>query len=152
MTWSNLFDASQTEQIINRIQNLKTDTQAQWGKMNAGEMLAHCNVAYDLVYTDKYPRPKGLQKMLIKLFAKPIVTGPKPYKKNMRTAPIFLVGPEQNFDAERDRLISNLKKTQELGPEHFNHKESHGFGKLTSEQWNTLFSKHLEHHLRQFGV
>jgi hypothetical protein len=32
------------------------------------------------------------------------------------------------------------------GPEHFI------FGAMTMEQWNALQWKHIDHHLRQFGV
>lgn len=152
MEWKNIFDKQEVDLIVGRINQLTPETQPKWGKMNVGQMLAHCNVTYDTVYTDKYPKPKGLKKTFIKLFAKGIVTGPKAYKKNMPTSPIFLVSDKSDFEEERKKLIANLTKTQELGGAHFNNKESHAFGKLTEKEWNTLFSKHLEHHLQQFGV
>lgn len=152
MTWNNLFDKNESQETINRIKNLKPDTPSKWGKMSVAQMLAHVNVAYEMAYTDKYPKPKGFKKILIKLFAKNIVVGPKPYKKNMRTAPEFLISDEREFDIEKERLIEYLKKTQELGSDHFDGRESHAFGALKTKEWNTLFSKHLEHHLQQFGV
>jgi len=152
MAWKNLFDEKEVQETIDRIKNLTPKTRPLWGKMNVAEMLAHCNVTYELVYTDKHPKPKGLKKFLIKFFAKKIVVGPKPYRKNIRTAPEFLITDERNFETERKRLIAHLEKTQKLGPEHFNSKDSHAFGPLTDKEWNTLFSKHLDHHLRQFGV
>lgn len=45
-----------------------------------------------------------------------------------------------------------IKKTADLGESYFDGKENRSFGKLTKEEWNTLFAKHLDHHLRQFGV
>ncbi|MCJ8164098.1 hypothetical protein MKJ04_04535 [Pontibacter sp. E15-1] len=30
--------------------------------------------------------------------------------------------------------------------------ESHSFGRLSSQEWNNMFYKHLDHHLSQFGV
>lgn len=152
MEYKNLFDLKEVEEAIARINKLDNKTQPQWGKMSVDQMLAHCNVAYDLTFTDKYPKPKGFKKFMIKLFAKNIVVGPKPYKKNLRTAPEFLIPNQRDFDEEKSKLIQNLKKTQELGAEYFNNKESHAFGKLTIKEWNTLFSKHLDHHLNQFGV
>ncbi|HZJ20684.1 MAG TPA: DUF1569 domain-containing protein [Pricia sp.] len=152
MTWKNLFDEKEAKKTIGRINALTPETQPQWGKMNVSEMLAHCNVAYELTYTDKHPKPKGLQKFLVKLFAKNIVVGPKPYKKNLRTAPVFLITDERDFETEKKRLIEHIEKTQKLGSAHFNNKESHAFGALTDSEWNTLFSKHLDHHLTQFGV
>ncbi len=152
MTWKNLFDEKESEETIARIKALTPETKNLWGKMNVSQMLAHCNVAYELVYTDKHPKPKGFKKMLIKLFAKNVVIGSKPYKKNSPTSPIFIINDHREFEKERKRLIEHLAKTQKLGAPHFNGKESHAFGILTDKEWNTLFSKHLDHHLRQFGV
>ncbi len=152
MSWKNLFDEKESQEAIERINKLTPETQHLWGKMDVAQMLAHCNVAYELVYTDKHPKPKGFKKFMIKLFAKNIVVGPKPYKKNIRTAPAFLIADERNFNIEKKRLVDYIKKTQELGEQHFDGRDSHAFGKLSIEKWNTLFSKHLDHHLQQFGV
>lgn len=152
MEYKNLFDFEDAKEAIERINNLKPKSKRQWGKMEVDQMLAHVNVAYDMAYTDKYPKPKGFKKFMIKLFAKNIVVGPKPYKKNNRTAPEFIITERKNFEEEKSKLIQNIEKTQQLGAEHFNNKESHAFGKLTTKEWNTLFSKHLDHHLTQFGV
>ncbi|WP_209404612.1 DUF1569 domain-containing protein [Pseudozobellia sp. WGM2] len=148
----NVFNLQVSEELISRVNSLTPKTQNLWGKMNVAQMLAHCNVTYDLVYTDKYPKPKGFKKFMIKLFAKRIVTGPKPYKKNMRTAPVFLVVDERDFEKEKELLIDHIKKTQKLGAAHFDNKESHAFGPLSTQEWNVLFYKHLDHHLQQFGV
>lgn len=152
MSWKNLFNEKESKETIDRIKALTPETTAQWGKMNVAQMMAHCNVAYELVYTDRHPKPKGFQKFMIKLFAKNIVVGPKPYKKNTRTAPEFIISDQREFDIEQKKLIEYIQKTQQLGGAHFNGKESHAFGALSEKEWNTLFSKHLDHHLNQFGV
>lgn len=152
MSWKNLFDVKETQETIERINALTPETQAQWGKMNVSQMFAHCNVAYELVYTDKHPKPNALSKFMIKLFAKSAVVGPKPYKKNSRTAPMFVITDKREFEIEKNRLIEHLHKTQELGAKHFNGKENHAFGNLSTQEWNTMFSKHLDHHLTQFGA
>jgi hypothetical protein len=152
MRLKNLFDVEECQETITRINRLTPETKHVWGKMNVAQMLAHCNVAYELVYTDKYPKPTGLRKLLIKLFAKNVVVGQKPYKRNSPTSPIFVVSDQKEFDREKKRLIEHLVKTQKLGAAHFKGKESHSFGPLSETEWNTLFSKHLDHHLRQFGV
>jgi len=148
----NIFDTKDTMETIGRVNHLSTDSQPIWGKMNVAEMLAHCNVAYEMVYTDKHPKPKGFKKFMIKLFAKKLVVGPQPYKRNIRTAPEFLITDERDFETEKKRLIDYLEKTQQLGAAHFDGKDSHAFGALSEKEWNTLFYKHLDHHLGQFGV
>lgn len=152
MTYANLFDAAEVEKTIQRINKLSPQTKGQWGKMQVDQMLAHVNVAYDYTFTDKYPKPGAFARFMIKLFAKAQVVGPKPYPKNGRTAPDFIIEDRRNFEQEKSTLISYLERVQELGKNHFENKESHSFGKLSSTEWNTMFSKHLDHHLRQFGV
>jgi hypothetical protein len=152
MTIRNLFDQQETQETIDRINNLSSDTKQLWGKMDVSQMMAHCNVAYEIVYTDKHPKPNGFAKFMVKLFVKNIVVGPKPYKKNAMTSPIFKMTEPKNFEDEKQLLINHLNKTQKLGSDHFNGLENPAFGNLSDTQWNTLFSKHLDHHLQQFGV
>jgi len=148
----NIFNAHDIAEIKARLQHLNHNSQPQWGKMNVGQMLAHLNVAYEMVYDNKHPRPNALVRLLLKLFVKNAVTGPKPYPRSGRTAPAFVMTGEKDFDSEKKRLIDYLDKTQQLGEAHFDGKESHSFGKLTKAEWNTLFYKHLDHHFTQFGV
>ena len=148
----NIFDKQISDEVIGRINRLTPSSQPLWGKMNVGQMLAHCNVAYDLVYDDNRPKPNGLKKFFLKLFVKNIVVGEKPYKKNSPTAPEFIIADERNFESEKIRLIEHIKKTQKLGKPFFDHRESHSFGKLNMTEWNNMFYKHLDHHLNQFGV
>lgn len=149
---NNLFTTKGAHATIERINNLTPETQAQWGKMNVAQMLAHCNVAYDMSLTDQYTKPGSFKKFMLKMFVKNSVVGPKPYPKNGRTAPEFVIADERNFEIEKKRLIDYINKIQNLGGAHFNGKESHSFGSLTENEWNTMFSKHLNHHLTQFGV
>ena len=149
----NIFEADVTNEVINRINALTPSSQPKWGKMNVAQMLAHCSVSYEYVFEeDKYEKPKGIKKALLKLFVKGVVVSDKPYKKNGRTAPDFLITDERVFDAEKDRLINFIRRTQELGGKYFNNKDSHSFGPLTTSEWNNMFYKHLDHHLTQFDV
>jgi hypothetical protein len=148
----NIFNQNQTIEVINRINNLNSNTQPLWGKMAVGQMLTHCNITYEFVYDDKYPKPNAFKKFIFKLFIKNIVVSEKPYKKNGQTAPEFIIKDSKNFDAEKKRLVDHINKTQQLGDKYFDGKESHSFGILTKNEWNNMFYKHLDHHLKQFGV
>ena len=50
MAYPNVFEASTTKLITYRLDKLANETTPQWGKMNAAQMLAHLNVAYDIAY------------------------------------------------------------------------------------------------------
>lgn len=101
---------------------------------------------------ERHPKPNFLMKFLLKTFVKGMVVGEKPFKKNGQTAPQFIIKDERAFETEKKRLIDYIQKTQELGRDYFDGKESVSFGKLTSQEWNNMFYKHLDHHLSQFGA
>ena len=148
----NIFSKEVTTELLNRIDQLTPETRPLWGKMNASQMLAHCNVTYKMAYSESKKTPKGLMKLMMKFIVKPMVVSEKPYKKSMKTAPQFLMTDEKSFQEEKKKLVDYIMKTQELGAAHFDGKESISFGKLKSQEWNNMFYKHLDHHLTQFGV
>jgi len=148
----NVFEKETVNELTSRIEKLNPAQTPNWGKMNAPQMLAHCSVPYSMIMDDNIPKAKGIKKLLMKWVVKPVVTGPKPYKKNNRTAPEFIINDERDFEKEKSILINHIKKTQSLGLDFFIARENPNFGKLTKLEWNTLFYKHLDHHLNQFGV
>jgi hypothetical protein len=152
MTLPNIFTEKISIEVIQRINLLEPVTAPGWGKMSVDQMLAHCNVSYEMVYENTHAKPNFLMKAMLKLFIKPNVTGTAPYKHNSPTSPAFLIKTRRDFDEEKKRLIGYIRKTQELGEDYFDNKASHSFGHLSKEQWNNLFYKHIDHHLRQFGV
>jgi SRSO17 transposase len=152
MALPSIFTTPVAQQLANRINKLTPATQPVWGKMNVAQMLAHCNVTYELAYENIHPRPNTFMRFILRNFIKKIVVSEKPYAHNTRTAPVFLMTSEKDFSREKERLLNYIVKTQQLGAAHFEGKENHGFGKLSSVEWNNMFYKHLNHHLEQFGV
>jgi hypothetical protein len=148
----NIFTAEVSNEVINRINKLEPNTQALWGKMSVSQMLAHCNVTYEMEYENIHPKPNAFMRFILKALVKKGVVNEKPYRRNGQTAPAFIVKDDKDFTKEKARLIEYLNKTQALGENHFDSKESHSFGVLTKTEWNNMFYKHLDHHLTQFGV
>ncbi|MCB0510453.1 MAG: DUF1569 domain-containing protein [Chitinophagales bacterium] len=153
MAIENVFLEETKSKLVERINKLNPASQGLWGKMNVAQMLAHCNVTYEMVYEKgKHPKPNLIAKFFIKTFVKKLVVGESTYAKNSRTAPQFIIANEREFEAEKARLIAFIEKTQALGEKHFEGLESHSFGPLNAKEWNNMFYKHLDHHLQQFGV
>lgn len=152
MALPNIFTKPVADEIIARINKLTPSTPAKWGKMNVSQMLAHCNVTYEMIYENIHPAPKGMLKLMLRLFVKKIVVGEKPYGPGKPTAPAFIIKTDKDFDREKKRLIDHIIKTQQAGEQAFHNKHSLSFGPLTSTEWNNMFYKHLNHHLSQFGV
>ena len=148
----NIFEKEIISQEIKRINSLSATTKPTWGKMSVSQMLAHCCVSYEMVFTEKYSRPNAVTRWVLKTFVKKIVVSEKPYAKNGKTASQFIISDEREFELEKKRLIDFIIKTQELGATYFEGKDSNSFGELTAVEWNNSFYKHLDHHLTQFGV
>jgi hypothetical protein len=151
-TIADLFDAQALEQTIARITALTPASTPVWGKMTVDQMLAHCCVAYEMVYTAKHPRPNPIMRWVLRRLVKERVVGPAPYPRGTPTAPAFRITDARDFETERDRLIAYLRQAAADGRAWFEGRESLSFGPLTANEWNVLFAKHLDHHLRQFGV
>lgn len=97
---NNIFSNKDCQIIINRINQLKPDSVALWGKMSVSQMLAHCSVSYEMVYEDIHKKPNGFMKLILKSFVKNKVVSDKPYPRNNPTAPQFIIKDDRNFDIE----------------------------------------------------
>jgi hypothetical protein len=95
-----IFNKDISDEVIGRINMLSPGSKSTWGKMGVDQMLAHCNVTYELMYESKHPKPTGLKKWMIKTFVKNIVVSEKPFKQNSRTAPEFLIKGAFNLITE----------------------------------------------------
>ena len=89
---------------------------------------------------------------MLRLFFKGAMTNAVDYKPNLPTAPYFVVSDIPDLETEKTLLISNINKLLKLGPTYFEGKIHGTLGKLTAAEWSMMMHKHLDHHLRQFGV
>lgn len=147
-----IFTPEATAKFNERLNKLNHDAQPKWGKMDVAQMLAHVNVSYDTTYSNVPKKYSFLSKILMKLVVKNVVVSDKPYTKNGRTAPNFIISDKRDFDVEKVKLEKYIAETESKGIKYFEGKENQAFGKLTSKEWSNLFGKHLDHHLKQFGV
>jgi hypothetical protein len=150
---ANFFDKTVNDEIIARINILTPESKALRGKMSVAQMLAHCCVSFEYGFEpEKHKRPNRLMRQIITLFAKNMVVSDTPFPKNGRTSPDMIITDERNFATEQARLVNFVSKVQVQGADVYDGLESHAFGKLTRQEWSNLFYKHLDHHLKQFGV
>lgn len=152
MPLPSVFETATNEQLQQRLEQLRPDSPALWGKMDAAQMLAHVNTIYAVSFGDKPSSYSFFLRLIMKWFVKPAVVNEQPYKHNLPTAPAFKVANQEDFEKEKAQLLAYMKRTQELGADYFEGKKSPSFGKMTSQEWNNQFYKHLDHHFRQFDV
>src|SRR5215207_2563461 len=103
-----VFNQTDTAEIINRINQLTPTTERRWGKMTVAQMLAHCNVTYEMVYDNIHPKPNAFMKFILKSLVKTKVVSETPYPHNNRTAPQLSIKNEKDFEKEKKRLIDYI--------------------------------------------
>jgi hypothetical protein len=146
-----LLDKTENQKMIIRIEKLTPETKALWGKMNVAQMLAHAQVAMRVALGDEKLK-HSFMGLIFGKWAKKQVLKPKPFGKNLPTAPEFIMKGEKDFNKEKTALLQLVERMQREGVNGIT-KESHPFfGKMTTDQWDMLQYKHLDHHLSQFGV
>ena len=144
-----LFDQKTFQEIQQRLANLKPETTPLWGKMNAGQMLKHCQRPLEIAVYDK---DFGLKSnFLIRTFFKKSMYDDRPFMKNMPTPKAFKVKEAVDFNLEHDNLLKLIEKFYGLRDK-LDWKPHPVFGKLSQEQWGKIQYKHLDHHLNQFKV
>lgn len=148
---SDLFNADVSPAIISRIRSLSPSSQPLWGKMSVSQMLAHCKVTMQVAVGEKKLK-RNFAGVLFGAIAKKKMMGEGYFPQNLPTDKSFKMTDEKNFEVEKNELITLVDRFIRGGPAGLT-KEAHPFfGKMTAEEWSRLSYKHLDHHLRQFGV
>ena len=137
--------------MLERINKLRRDSPAQWGKMNVAQMLAHSQIPLE-VPLGKHQLPKMFIMRIFGPSIKKMFMADKPVKRNQPTAKSMRITNPKDFEQEKAGLIKILKEFSEVGKVGKLPDRHPYFGKFTTEEWNTMQVKHLDHHLTQFGV
>jgi hypothetical protein len=73
-------------------------------------------------------------------------------RKNTPTIPSLIAADSDDVDAARARLLAVLDRFVAGGEAGCTTHPHAFFGRLTPAEWSKIMHKHLDHHLRQFGV
>jgi uncharacterized protein DUF1569 len=146
------FDAARVEEVKQRIAQLRPDSERRWGTMNAPQMVAHCSAGLELALGDRRP-PRLFFGSILGWVIKPLALGnDKPMRRNSPTVEGLVVSDDRDLGIERERLYGLIDRFTAAGPTGCTTHPHSFFGRLTREEWAILMYKHLDHHLRQFGV
>lgn len=145
-----LFNAADNDKIVERINKLTSSSVGQWGKMNVGQMLAHC-IQPLLVAKGELQLKRGLMGFLFGKVAKKKFLE-NDFTKNLPTDKNFVITSEKDFETEKQKLLSLIDSFKTQGTSFIKNLNHSFFGKMTPDEWAVMMWRHLDHHLRQFGV
>lgn len=148
----NLFDSTSIEEIKSRLERLRPESERQWGKMGPAQAVAHCTVSLEMALGD-FRAPQLLIGRLAGWAIKPIAfRESEPMRRNSPTIKDLVVADDRDLEVERSRLCATIDRFAAAGPAGCTEHPHSFFGRLTPEEWSMWMYKHLDHHLRQFGV
>jgi hypothetical protein len=147
----NLFEQETADEVIARIDKLQPTSPRQWGKMDVAQMMAHCSITMDIA-SGRLNLPRIFIGRLIAPFFKSIYTNEKPFGKNGPTGKELVVSDQRDFPHEQEQLKLKVRQFHEGGAARCTRHPHPFFGSLAPQAWSRGMYKHLDHHLRQFGV
>ena len=148
----NLLDKECNESVISRVQKLRPDNSPLWGKMTVTEMLHHCNKVNEQLLapaepSDKKTSPRQYLVRWVVLYVMPRFPKGAQAPKKFHTK--GTIDPTE-FENQKEAFITSVRRfASHDGPIAHYHPY---FGKLSTAQWGLANWKHMDHHLRQFGV
>jgi hypothetical protein len=148
----NLFEVATAKEIRERIAKLGPSCERQWGKMNAPQAMAHCSVAMEWAVGDNFPPRMFVGRIFGPIAKASLLKDDKPMGRNAPTAKSLVVADERDLGKECQRLSTLIERFNAGGPLGCTRHPHTFFGELTPQQWAQLMYKHVDHHLRQFGI
>ena len=150
-----LFHQSTVGQTLQRIDRLQITSQPLWGKMTVNEMICHVSDPFrDFL---KIRNTKPVTPVFLRPLMKWMLLNKKPFSKNAPTVKPYLQSPKgggtkpTDFQIDRTELIELITKFSKLD-DTFPLGTHAALGQLSKQQAGLFMWKHLDHHLRQFGV
>lgn len=144
-----IFDEKVVKQLLIRIDKVDDGCRAKWGKMDAYQMVKHCNLSEAMFQGKNRYNRLFVGRLFGSLVLRGILKNDKPMKKNQPTHTTFKITGSGDLTKEKEQwkeaLLGYLNSTDLQFVHPF-------FGNMTQQQIGHYVYKHTDHHLRQFGV
>ncbi|MBV9217283.1 MAG: DUF1569 domain-containing protein [Acidobacteria bacterium] len=147
-----IFDKETQQELHDRIGKLEPGSERQWGKMTPSQAMEHTARVLDMATSDDQPVKQVFIGKAISWIFKNKFLGPEPFRPNAPTGPDYKITDDPDFESTREKLKGLIDKFHERGEAGLDGNVHPFFGRLTGKQWGETQYKHVDHHLRQFGV
>src|SRR3954452_10773452 len=140
------------DEVISRLAALTPETPRRWGTMTADEMLCHLADSFRATLGER-PASSATtwaSRTIMKWVA---LHTPLPWPKGLPTRPE--VNPKKlgtrpiEFERDRQAVVDLIRRFVAKGVTYDRHPT---FGAMSNSEWLVWAYRHLDHHLRQFGL
>lgn len=146
---TSIWNASARAALAGRFEKLTAETRPRWGQFTVGKMVQHCADGIRMAVGELAVKPKDGPLRLPVL--KQLIIYVLPWPKGAPTAPELIPASDPNLSVAIAGLKSGLFRLGALEPAYVL-AEHPAFGKLSRSAWGVLIHRHLDHHLKQFGL
>ena len=145
-----IFDSQDRVGVVQRISRLTPERKPGWGRFTAPEMVCHVSAGLrqGLGELDADPPSGPLARFPLNWLMIHVVPWPK---GKGQSPPEFLSTRPTTWAADVGRLRDLIERFAARGPDG-PWPLSRVFGRISGRSWGVLQHKHLDHHLRQFGI
>lgn len=138
--------------LVERLNKLTGGETPLWGKMTAEQMMSHLVQGGELPFVESVPdRSTFMSRTFIKPLILYVLPMPKEVKVSAEMDQQQAGRKPEGFEVDKGHLFDSIEK---LGNLPVDHKcLAHPFfGKMSAKDWALIAYKHIDHHLKQFGV
>jgi hypothetical protein len=144
-----VFDVNGRRDLGRRLDRLMQSSTPRWGRMDCSQMLAHLTDALLMALGDLPVRPRpGVLRFAPVRHA---IIHWLPFPRSAPTAPELITRRANDCALETAEVKALMERfAQRAGAREW--AEHPAFGRLSERDWGVLVYRHMDHHLRQFGV
>jgi len=145
-----MWDPASARDIRERVGRLAPERTRQWGRMSVQQMVCHLAESLKMAMGDLQVAPKRLPIRYPPL--KQLIVYLAPFPKNAPTAPELTIAATPRPWADDIAALQQLIDRFAAHPADAKWPDHPAFGRLSRRAWGVLAYRHIDHHLRQFGV
>lgn len=135
--------------LLQRIQQLNSNSLPKWGRMTVYQMIRHCLLAEHMFQGKKQYKQVLMGRLFGKMALKSILKEGALMPRNAKASDDFLE-PQTTGDVEtaKQEWVTAINGWEQSASAEITH---WFFGRMTKEQAGQFVYKHTDHHLRQFN-
>lgn len=137
--------------LCGRLEKLESGTAAQWGKMNAHQMVCHLLDSFRAVSGERFVS-QNINWFSRHVMRRVALYAPFPWPKGIPTRPEIAQDGSGTAPAEWASDLSTLLERLRAFPEQTRFDPHPMFGEMELAEWRIWAYRHCDHHFRQFGI